>query len=189
MKTQVVILHGTLGSPSINWFPWLKNELERIGANVSVPKFPTPEGQTINNWIDILDQNVQEYDNNLILVGHSSAPLVICVKLQELKTPIKACFFIAPFVGKIGNKEYDQYNSEFISFDFNWNKIKAKSKFYIYRSNNDPYVPEESGKVLAEKLEVKETIIPNGGHLNAESGFVQFPKLLEDIKKVIQEES
>ena len=35
---------------------------------------------------------------------------------------------------------------------------------------------------MAEILEVPEEIIHGGGHLNAESGYTTFPRLLDDIK-------
>lgn len=184
-KNTIVILHGTYGNPNVNWFPWLKNELNLLNQNVIVPKFPTPENQTIKKWIEILDKNIEKYDDSLILVGHSSAPLVICAKLQQLNKPIKASFFVAPFLGNIGNEVYDKANNDFVRYPFNWEKIRTMSEFFIYRSDNDPYVPEKIGKIIAENLKIKETIIPNGKHLNAESGFDKFPKLLEDIKKIL----
>lgn len=184
-KNNIVILHGTYGNPETNWFPWLKEELKLLNQNVIVPQFSTPKNQTIKNWINILDKNVKKYDDSLILIGHSSSPLVICAKLQQLKKPIKASFFIAPFLGKIGNDIYDKANNDFVNFPFDWKKIRKMSKFFIYRSNNDPYVPEKFGKIIADNLKIKETIISNGKHLNEESGFDKFPKLLEDILKIL----
>ena len=111
-------------------------------------------------------------------------PLVICAKLQELEKPIRAVFFVAPFLGKIGIPNYDKPNANFNSFPFNWKLISQKAnRFYIYRSNNDPYVPERTGKILAEKLKVTETIIPEGDHLNAESGYVSLTYLLKGLEK------
>ncbi|MBU1110722.1 alpha/beta hydrolase [Patescibacteria group bacterium] len=185
MKT-IVILHGTMGSPQGNWFPWLKQEIEKLGHTAIVPKFPTPEGQTTRNWLKILDEAVPAYDENLILVGHSSSPLVICAKLQQLEKSVGAVFLAAPFIGDVGNAEYDELNADFNSFPFDWELIKKRcKKFYIYRSDNDPYVPEEQGRAMAENLGVSEIIIPSGGHLNAETGYTKFPLLFKELEQEI----
>lgn len=183
-KKTILIIHGTMGNPKGNWFPWLKHEIEKLGHKALTPKFPTPKGQTIKNWIKVLDQVVPAYDNSLILIGHSSASMAILAKLQQLEKPIKAAFLVAPFLGEIGILDYDKANTDFISFPFKWDLIKKRAgKFYIYRSNNDPYVPEKNGRIMAEKLKVKERIILDSGHLNAESGYTKFPRLLKDLKQ------
>ena len=39
---------------------------------------------------------------------------------------------------------------------------------------------------FANKLNAELTVIKNGGHLNSDSGFTQFPQLLEKILEVIK---
>ena len=51
---KALIFHGTHGSPEGNWFPWLHGELISKGWDVDVPAFPTPEGQSLDNWINVV---------------------------------------------------------------------------------------------------------------------------------------
>ena len=44
---KFVILHGTEGSPDVNWFPWLSAELERLGQKTIIPVLPTPDGENV----------------------------------------------------------------------------------------------------------------------------------------------
>jgi hypothetical protein len=185
-RYTIVIMHGTYGSPEGNWFGWLARELEQYGHTAIAPKFPTPREQTIQNWIEVLDNEVATYDDYLVLVGHSSACMVICAKLEQLASPIRAAFLVSPFLGAIGNTEYDAANDAFNHYPYDWAAIKGKASFYTYRGDNDPYVPLDCATTIPRYLGIKETIIPRGGHLNSESGYMQFPLLLEAIIKEIE---
>jgi predicted alpha/beta hydrolase family esterase len=183
-----IIVHGTLGALEGNWFPWLKKELEKEGYKVFLPRFPTPKGQSLKNWLLVLNSLPVEFDKNLILVGHSSAPAVILRKLEEIEKPVFAIFLISGFLGEIGNEEYDKLNASFFKTSFNWKKIRKNTKhIFVYNSDNDPYVPLKKGRELAQKLGVELKVVKNAGHINSESGFYQFPQLLKDVKRLLGE--
>jgi predicted alpha/beta hydrolase family esterase len=92
----VVIIHGSYGYPERNWFPWLKQEIEKLGHNAIVPKFPTPDGQDFKNWKDTFYSEVSCLDDHAILVGHSTGAGFILSLLNEADTvPIKAAFLVA----------------------------------------------------------------------------------------------
>lgn len=184
--TKFFIIHGTEGSPEGNWFPWLKQELEELGHTVFVPKFPTPEGQNLNNWLKEFEYYMHLIDEDTVFIGHSLGPAFILNVLEKLTLPkpIKACFLVAGFVGLLGNKHFDNLIKTFTDRKFDWNKIRNNCKqFYVLSSDNDPYVPPENGQELAKNLKTEITIIPNGGHLNAEFGYTKFDLLLEKIKE------
>ncbi len=176
---KFVILHGAYGSPNDNWFPWLKTELETLGHNVEVPTFPTPEGQSLKSWLNVFDGS--SIDEETILIGHSLAPAFILNLLESHKA--RAAFFIAGFLGKIDNPDFDGINSSFMK-EFDWEKIRANCKrFYLYHSKDDPYVPLEKGSYIALMLKSDLKVFENAGHFNTKAGYDKFPELLEDIKK------
>lgn len=183
---RVIIIHGAYGSPKENWIPWLKNELEKLGCEVTVPRFPTPKGQKLNKWLEILNNTIQKWDEDIIFVGHSLGPALILKKIEELGKPIKAAFLVSGFIGKLGLAEFDPINASFFEKSFNWAKIKNNcKKFFVYNSDNDPYVSLSKGEELAKNLGVKLNVIHNAGHINAAAGYTKFPRLLEDIKRVL----
>ena len=101
--------------------------------------------------------------------------------------PVKACFFVAGFIGLLNNPEFDELNETFSVKEFNWSKIRENcERFYLYNSDNDPYVPLEKGKELAGKLNGKLKIIKKAGHINKEFGYTKFDLLLEEIKKELK---
>jgi hypothetical protein len=182
--TNVIIIHGTDGSPEGNWFSWLKSELEKLDCKVFVPKFPTPENQSLENWLKVFEEYRQYLDEDSIVVGHSLGPAFLLNVLENLSHPIKCSFFVSGFTGLINNPEFDELNKTFTVKQFDWEKIKNNSKkFVIINSDDDPYVPLEKGKELAKNLDTELTILENAGHINKESGYTKFDFLLGKIKE------
>lgn len=179
------IIHGAYGSSDENWFPWLKEELEKLDYEVFVPDFPTPEGQNLENWREIFEDYKEFIDVDTVFVGHSLAPAFILDILQNISVKVKACFFISGFLKLLGNKDFDTINESFVKNQFNWNKIINNSnKFFVYHSDNDPYVPIECATELAELLNTVPIIIKGAGHFNTAVGYTKFEELLEEIKKL-----
>ncbi len=182
----VFIIHGAYGHPGENWFPWLKSELEKLGCTVFVPRFPTPEGQTLENWLKIFENYRQYLDENTIFVGHSLGVPFILTILESLEKPIKASFLVAGFVSFLGNPAFDEINKTFVEKNFDWEKIRKNcKKFYIFHSDDDPYVPLEKAKELAENLGVNIILVKGAGHFNEKAGYTRFELLLKKIKEEI----
>ena len=86
----------------------------------------------------------------------------------------------------MGNPDLDNINKTILDKDFNFNKIKENCKrFFIYSSDNDPYVPLEKSKELADKLGIELKIVKGAGHFNTEGGYTKFEILLENIKQIL----
>ena len=185
--TNVFIFHGTGGYPEENWFPWLKRELEKLGCKVIVPKFPTPENQSLENWLEILNKSGQSMTEDTILVGHSLGGAFLLRVLEKYSVKFKAAFIVAAPIGALPIKNYESDKLFLGNFEFDWKKIKSHCrKFFIYHSDNDPYVSLGNGRELARNLGAKLIFIPNAGHFNKSAGYTTFEKLFEDIKKEIQ---
>jgi predicted alpha/beta hydrolase family esterase len=181
---NVFIIHGAYGHPKENWFPWLQAELEKKGHKVFVPKFPTPDGQFLENWLMIFHDYRQHIDENTIFVGHSLGPAFLLSVLETLKKPVRASFFIAGFISCLNNPEFDRINRSFFGKQFNWRKIRQNCKeFYVYASDNDPYVPFKKTKQLARKLGKNTRMFRfrKAGHFNKAAGYKKFERLLKDI--------
>jgi len=179
---KAFIIHGTYGNSDENWFPWLKEQLEKERYQVFIPKFPTPEEQSLDNWKKVLNE-YPDIDNNTILIGHSLGPAFILDILEKNKA--KAAFFVSGFIGLLDNEKFDVINRSFTDRNFNWEAIKENCpKFVMFHSNNDPYVPLKKAEELAQLLGIGVNVISDAGHFNKSSGYTTFPQLLETIRKV-----
>lgn len=159
----------------------MKQELEAKGLKVFVPKFPTPEGQSLQAWLDVLKPWRDKINPETILIGHSLGGIFTLKLLEILQQPIKLAVLVGTPIGVGWIKNFEQ-DKAFAGFDFDWNKIKQNAKnFIVYHSNNDPYVGLENGQNLARHLGVELSFIPNAGHFNEKAGYVKFDDLLSKI--------
>ena len=157
MNCNIFIIHGIYGNPKENWFPWMKKELEALGCKVFVPRFPNPENPKLSEWLKFFDKYKNYLNKNSIVVGHSMG-VAFLLRILE-KHPAKAAFFVASVTPGIKNK-YSWSMKTFISKELDWSKIKNHCKqFFIYNSDNDPYIPLSKGKELAENLDSKLIIV------------------------------
>ena len=175
------IFHGTEGHPQENWFPWLKAELEKRGIQTIVPQFPTPQNQTLENWLKVMEPYKNQITTDTIFIGHSLGGVFTLRLLEKLAAPVRGVYLIGTPIGvpPVKNWEGDQ---PFIGAPFDWRKVAANGHtFSVYHSDNDPYVGLDNGHELAAKLGVSLTFVPSAGHFNAAAGYLEFPMLLADI--------
>ncbi len=182
MQNNYLLLHGSFGSPFVNWFPYLRNEIEKRELVVYTPDFPIGVGyQNYNSWSKVLESYISAgiINENTTIYAHSIAPIFICHFLVEHNIKVNKLIFVCGFNNYLGiNEEYDNVNKT-MYFD-NLKDIKNYANEIIcFYSKNDPYVKYEVEKEFADTIATKQIIIDNGGHLNSESGYTEFEELLE----------
>lgn len=184
MKT-VFLIHGAYGNPRNNWFPWLREELEKQGCICFAPAFPTPHNQSLENWMNVFKPFIKYVNSDTIFVGHSIGAAFVLDVLEHLKPPpLRASCLAAGFISPLHNPRFDQINASFYTKTFDWQKIKAQCKqFYVVHADNDPYVPMEQGKSLAQLLSTNMHLIKGAGHFNTTT----FPPLLEKIRALFKD--
>ena len=100
MKSNYLLVHGSFGSPFVNFIPWLRKELEKDNLEVYTPDFPTGVGyQNYTNWSKLLKVYVDAgiINENTVIYAHSIAPIFICKFLVENKIKVKRLVFICGF--------------------------------------------------------------------------------------------
>lgn len=183
MKNNYLIIHGSFSSPFSNWIPWLRKEIENKGIeNVYTPDFPSGVGyQNYDNWSNLLKTYVDAgiINENTIIFAHSIAPVFISKFLITNKIKVNRLVFVCGFNNYLGiNDEYDAVNKTM--YLDNLSDIKNYCDDIIcFYSKNDPYVKYDVEKSFADTVATKQVIIEEGGHLNAEAGYLEFPDLLK----------
>ncbi len=178
---NALVLHGTSGYSSGNWFPWLKKELAKHGYKVWVPNLPKADKPNLKRYNEYIFKN-WKFNKDSIIIGHSSGAVAILGILQDLppEIVINKAFLVAGFTTDLGWEPL----KELFTRPIDWEKIKKRAhQFVLFHSDNDPYVPMWQGKKLRDLLFAKLIILKNQGHFNVSSNpkFIQFPKLLQLI--------
>ncbi len=185
---NAVILHGTDGSPEINWFPWLQSQLESRGFNAWVPQLPNSDYPNALKYIEFLVHNGWDYNEETVLIGHSSGAVAALQLLQALPidTKIKAVIGVAAFKDNLQWRDEHKrlklgglFTPE---LDFPLLRKKADQFMFIH-SADDPYSPPEHASYLAVKLQAELIMMSSERHFNTEAGdkYKEFPFLLEKI--------
>lgn len=180
MDSNYIIVHGSFGSCEGNWFPWLKKELENNNLKVCVPQFPVGVGnQNYENWEKVM--NDLDINTNTTIIAHSIAPIFVCKYLITNRIKVKKLIFVCGFNNYLGiDPDFDAVNKPM--FIDNYQEVKNYcSNIVCYYSDNDPYVKYDAEKEFADGITSNQIVIKNAGHINAESGYTTFEKILESI--------
>jgi hypothetical protein len=135
---------------------------------------------------DFVEDNMPLFDDETIIVAHSSAcPLVIHL-LQYFKTPVKQVVLVSGYYQPIDDHGFSELMLQKDEYD--WDAIKAASKeIVLINSDNDPWgCDDKQARPVAEKLGAKFILAEGQGHMG--SGTFNQPykefRLLKDLLAV-----
>jgi len=184
MKKRVFIIHGWGGTPDSNWFPWLKNELEKNNFEVTVPQMPNTDFPKQNEWLTCMKEIIGRADENTFLVGHSLGVIAILRYLETLEKnqKIGGAILVAGFSESVGISETATFFESYVNYE----KIKLHcEKIVAINSDDDYYVPIEKGELLRDKLNAKFIILHKAGHINRKTRYFKLPIALEELLRFL----
>lgn len=172
---RVFIIHGWMGSPSRDWYPWLKKELEAKGFEVHVPLMPDPDFPRVKPWISTIKKQVGKLDENTFLVGHSIGCQAVLRYLESLtgKEKCGGAILVAGFAELTEESYEDEEDRKIAKLwlgpSIDWKKIKSHCKNFVsIFSDSDPYVPIMNSEIFKKNLDSKIIIEHKKGHFNVE---------------------
>lgn len=132
-RLRVIVLHGAHGGPDTNWLPWLPwlpwlhAELNAKSIEVLRPRFPTPQGQSLEAWLKAYDCAVEPLPAApTILVGHSLEAAFALRLVERAAKPFDGLFIAAGFIGALGLPDYDSINQSFFAKSLDWSGIQER---------------------------------------------------------------
>ena len=199
MKKRVFIIHGYGARPSDNWFPWLKEKLEKKGFDSIVPQMPDTDNPTLKKWLPHLQSLVGQCDENTFFVGHSLGTITILKYLESLPESEKSggVVLVGGFSETIGAEKLSSFTAKSLDYEkvkhtlsmrsqargTNDNK-KSENKIIAIHSTDDQSVPYKFAEIIRDKLGAELITLRGAGHINKKSGYIQLPQALESILKI-----
>lgn len=185
----IFINHGFMGSNIENWFPWLKSKIDDNNNQVVIPQYPIDKDRHFYSyWKNILDvyKAFNYINSESIMIGHSSGCMFMIKYLIEYNIKVSKLILVSGFNNYFSEDEDDfhrEVNASFYVDDESLIKIKdlCDEVICIY-GDNDPYIPQDVFGDFALKLNAKEVVIKDGGHLNKNAGYETFEEILEYLK-------
>lgn len=177
-----VLLHGFTANPDSDFYPWLKNKLEKLGHRVQVPKLPNTDKPTEEEQVNFVLDNVK-FDENTVVLGHSLGSVVAMKVLEKLNKKIAGLILAGGFVDT-EFKDHDRNFDKTFNWNFDFDKIKSNTGFIkVLHDKNDDAITYEQAQRLANALGVPiEEFIANESHFTSK----EEPLILEAIQPSIK---
>lgn len=168
---------GDINAPD-GWFPYLKQEFEKLGLKVISQNFPDPVYARKQYWLPFLEK--LGADDHTILIGHSSGA-VAAMRYAE-KHQILGSVLVAAAYTDLG-KESEKISGYFDE-EWDWNNIKTNQQWMVqYHSTDDPFIPIEEARFIHQKLNSDYFEYTDQEHFGYPTSKLEFKEIADQIKK------
>jgi predicted alpha/beta hydrolase family esterase len=162
----------------------LEQSLLVNGHDVWLPELPNANQPSLKEWSEFVKEKCPfDIDDQTMIVGHSSGAILALVLAQQAQKPVGAITCVSVF---FDNSLKWEANDKLFDIELDYDAVKknAQTRLVIH-SDNDPYVPLEQAKYVADKIDSEFLLIPGQGHFNLEKSreYAKFPRLLAELRK------
>lgn len=177
---KVYIIHGYTASPEANWFPWLEEELGKIGVDCQRLDMPDSNAPQAGKWLDHLNQQL-EVDNQTILIGHSLGCIAALNFIAKNYAKPAGAILVSGFYQPL------ETLPELTPFSNLYAVLPPVSALnaYVIAAQDDEIVPHRYSDNLAKHLNAHYIRLPQGGHFLDREGWTRFPLVLELVQKLL----
>ncbi len=177
--TKVIFLPGNGGgTPHDNWFPYLKEELGKLGLRVIDKNFPDNDIARSKYWLPFIKS--LGADEQTILIGHSTGAIAAMRFAEDNK--ILGSVLVGGYYTDLNDEK--EKESEYFDKPWDWQSIKENQKFIIqFNSTDDPWIPIEEARFIHKNLNTEYYEFADKGHFGGDYHKETFPELLAALKK------
>ncbi len=176
MSKKVLIIHGWGGSDAPHWQAWLASELAANYGCVYFLKFSDVEYPHLSTWGNELVDALEDFQPDIVVCHSLANTLWFHLCENKRVKNIEKLFLVAPPSMHCDIEELKSF------FPAPIPRTLFAKEVLLISSDNDPYMSLHEAKNLQQTLHLKMHIMQNAGHINAESGYGEWPWMLEQFK-------
>lgn len=187
---RAFIIHRWSGGPHDDWRPWLKEELESQGYQVTVPEMPDTDVPVIKKWVEHIKAVVGIPDEQTLFIGHSIGCQAILRYLETIDRPVLGAIFVAGWfkLENLEDREVKKIARPWVETPLDFEKIRKVLPWSaLLISDNDPYGAIEENKAQFSQLGSRVVILHGAGHITEEDGFTQLPQVFGLLSKAAKD--
>ena len=173
MKEKVLLLHGWGGSDDPHWQSWLAGEIAKDYGTVAFPLLDNPHFPSKNRQMAQVKTLLKEFKPDIVIC-HSLANIIwfhLC--LEGEIAAVKRLLLVAPPSTECDIDIIRKF------FPCETPKNLFAEEVMLVTSTNDPYLTKEEAQALQKALDVKMKVLEDAGHINADSGYGEWPWVKE----------
>ena len=174
-----VVVPGWNGSGAGHWQTWLEEQLRGAGRETRRPAFADLDHPDLPGWLAALraalaDLPADGYD----VVAHSLGAVLWLHHVADPGSSPRAArvLLVSPPSPATDLAEVAAFFPPPMDID---TVRRGADGTVLVAGDDDPYLPEGVGATYGLPLRIATTVIPGGGHLNTESGFGEWPAVLD----------
>ena len=173
MRAKTLLLHGWGGSDHPHWQAWLAGEIAKDYGIVAFPLLDNPHFPTKDRWMKQVKTLLSEFKPDVVICHSLGCTLWFHLCLEEEIDPVKRLLLVAP---PRLDLELDTIKS---FFPVVVPEFLFAEEALLVTSDDDPYMSAEEASALQEILDVEMKVLESAGHINADSGYGEWPWVKE----------
>lgn len=174
---KVLLLHGWGGSDFPHWQSWLAGVIANNYGTVSFPLLDNPHFPSKNRWMKQVKEILNDFKPDVVIC-HSLANILWFHLCNEGEIdPIKRLLLVAPPALDL---QLDTLKS---FFPVQPPEFLYADEALLVTSDDDPYMQSHEALALQDTLDVEMKILEHSGHINADSGFGEWPWVKEWVEQ------
>ena len=188
---KVYIVHCWDGTKDDGWYPWIDKKLSENGNQVFRFNMPDTANPKIDEWVNYLDSQVDNLDENTFFIGHSIGCQTIMRYLETKDiTRIGGILFVAPWLELLPEAVSDEesFNTAkpWLTEKIDFEKIKKfTNNIHSIFSSDDYFVSLDQKEEFEKLLDAKTIVVNDKGHISQDDGVFELKEILDKCNEMI----